>query len=161
MKTIFQYCKPVYSSQLRNPLHDLTSSYMGSPLVFTTTCFLKKLQKADGCEENCNYKTSSLCYITISYLYHKSIFSLMTVIELLLLLLLLCPVGWGCRIHWLHLCRGLRLPNEYPGYDLKQSDGEVPVMLELWGMQSTPSLPLLPGPLWLGMVAPDRALSMG
>ena len=28
-------------------------------------------------------------------------------------------------------------------------------------MQSIPSLPLLPGPLWLGMVAPDRALSMG
>ena len=19
-----------------------------------------------------------------------------------------CPVGWGCRIHWLHLCRGVR-----------------------------------------------------
>ena len=34
-------------------------------------------------------------------------------------------------------------------------------MLELWGIQSTPSLLLLPGPLWLGVVAPDRALSMG
>ena len=43
----------------------------------------------------------------------------------------------------------------------KQSDGKVPVMLGLWGMLSTPSLPLLPGPLWPGMVAPDRALSMG
>ena len=52
-------------------------------------------------------------------------------------------------------------PNGCPGYDTKQSDGEVPVMLELWGMQSTPSLPLLPGPLWLEMVAPVRALSMG
>ena len=51
--------------------------------------------------------------------------------------------------------------NECPGYDAKQSDGEVPVMLGLWGMQSTPSLPLLSGPLWPGMVAPDRALSMG
>ena len=30
-------------------------------------------------------------------------------------------------------------------------------MLELWGMQSAPSLP---GPLWLGVVAPDKALSM-
>ena len=30
--------------------------------------------------------------------------------------------------------------NECPGYDTKQSDGEVPVMLELWGMRSTPSL---------------------
>ena len=31
----------------------------------------------------------------------------------------------------------------------------------LQGMQSTPSLPLLPSPLWPGMVAPERALSMG
>ena len=23
-------------------------------------------------------------------------------------LILLCPVGWGCRIHWLHLCRGVK-----------------------------------------------------
>ena len=52
-------------------------------------------------------------------------------------------------------------PNGCPGYDTKQSDGEVPVMLELSGMRSTPSLPLLPGPLWPGMVAPDRVLSMG
>ena len=31
--------------------------------------------------------------------------------------LVFCPVGWGCRIHWLHLCRGVRLPpaNECPG----------------------------------------------
>ena len=33
-------------------------------------------------------------------------------------------------------------------------------MLELWGMQGTPSLPLLPGPLWPRMVAPDGVLSM-
>ena len=38
-------------------------------------------------------------------------------------------------------------PNERPGYDTKQSDGEDPVILELWGMQSTHSLLLLPGPL--------------
>ena len=68
----------------------------------------------------------------------------------------------GCRIHQLHLCRvGKTPPQECPGYDTKQSDGEVPIMLEFWGMQSTPSLPLLPGPLWPGIVAPDRALSMG
>ena len=41
------------------------------------------------------------------------------------------------------------------------SDEKAPVMLELWGMQSTPSLPLLPGPLWFGVVAPDRVLSIG
>ena len=28
-------------------------------------------------------------------------------------------------------------PNGCPGYDTKQSDGEVPAVLELWGMRST------------------------
>ena len=75
-----------------------------------------------------------------------------------------CSVGWDNRIHRLYLYRGERTPtppNECPGYDTKQSDGEATVMLELWGTRSTPSLPLLPGPLWLGVVAPDRVLSMG
>ena len=48
-----------------------------------------------------------------------------------------------------------------PEYDTKQFDGEVPVMLELWGMRSTPSLLSLPGSLWPRVVAPDRILSMG
>ena len=52
-------------------------------------------------------------------------------------------------------------PTKCPGYDTKQSDGEVPAMLELWGMRSTLSLPSLPGPLWPRVVAPDMALSMG
>ena len=73
---------------------------------------------------------------------------------------LTCPVDWEFRKYRL-LCRGIRSPKEYPGYDTKQSDSEVPVMLELWGMRSTPSLLLLPGPLWPGMVAPDKALSIG
>ena len=34
-------------------------------------------------------------------------------------------------------------------------------MLELWEMWSTPSLPLLPGPLCLGVVALDSVLSIG
>ena len=33
-------------------------------------------------------------------------------------------------------------------------------MLTCLGMPSTPSLPLLPGPHWLGVVAPVRVLSM-
>ena len=41
-----------------------------------------------------------------------------------------CPVGWGFRIHRLLLCRPP--PNECPGYDTKQPDGEVPTVLELW-----------------------------
>ena len=74
---------------------------------------------------------------------------------------LVCPVGWVCILPWLHLCRGVRpSPNECPGYDTKQSDGEVSAVLELWGMWSTPSLPSYPGSLWPGVVAPDRALSM-
>ena len=53
------------------------------------------------------------------------------------------------------------LHNECPRYDTKQSDDEVPVMQELWGMRSSPLLPSLDGAFWLGMVAPDRVLSMG
>ncbi len=34
-------------------------------------------------------------------------------------------------------------------------------MLELWGMQRTPLLPSLPGPLLTGVVSLDRVLSMG
>ena len=66
------------------------------------------------------------------------------------------PVGWDCRIHLTASLQTGKTPprNECP----KQSDGEVSVMLELWGLWSTPSLPLLP--LWLGTVAPDNALSM-
>ena len=42
---------------------------------------------------------------------------------------------------------GQEPPNECPGYDTKQFDGEVPAVLELWGIWSTPLLPSLPGPL--------------
>ena len=42
-----------------------------------------------------------------------------------------CIVGWGCRIHRLHVFRGLSPPQRESLYDTKQSDGEVPVMLEL------------------------------
>ena len=52
-------------------------------------------------------------------------------------------------------------PTRVLDMNTKQSDGEAPVILNLWGMQSTPSLPLLPGPLWPGVVAPNRVLSMG
>ena len=69
-------------------------------------------------------------------------------------------VGRGCKIPTASLQRG-KTPNEFPGCDTKKSDGEVSVMLELLGMWSTPSLPLLSGPLWPRMVTPDRGLSIG
>ena len=60
--------------------------------------------------------------------------------------------SWICQ---LHLCRGIKPPpNECLGY------GKAPV-LELWGMWSTLSLPLLPGSLLPGVVVPVRVLSMG
>ena len=45
--------------------------------------------------------------------------------------------------------------------DTKQSNGDIPAMLELWGVWHTPSLPSLPDPLWPKVVVPDRVLSMG
>ena len=57
--------------------------------------------------------------------------------------------------------RGNTSPNENSKYDFKQSDGEILVRLELWGMQSTPLLPSLPGLLSPGVVVPDKVLSMG
>ena len=34
------------------------------------------------------------------------------------------------------------------------------MILEHWGRWSTPSIPLLPGPHWPGVAAPDRIQSM-
>ena len=50
---------------------------------------------------------------------------------------------------------------ESPGYDSKQSESKVPVMLKLWGMRSTHSLPSLPYPLSPGLIAPCRVLFKG
>ena len=50
--------------------------------------------------------------------------------------------------------------NKCSEYDIKQSNDEAPAMA-IWGFWSTLSLPLLPGPLWPAVVAPDRILSMG
>ena len=54
-----------------------------------------------------------------------------------------------------------RSPSKCHGHDSKQSDDEVTVMLELWGIRSYPSLPSLPGSLWPGVVASERILSFG
>ena len=59
---------------------------------------------------------------------------------------LYCRVGWGSKIHQLHFCREMRLSNDCPVYDNKQSDGEATVMPELWSMRSSPLLPSHPGP---------------
>ena len=50
---------------------------------------------------------------------------------------------------------GYDTTNECPDYGTKESDGEIPVKLELWGMRSSPLLPSLQGPFKPGMVASD------
>ena len=47
-------------------------------------------------------------------LLHLNIFThkknlLYVIITIFMILYMLGPIGWGCRIHWLHLCRGIRL----------------------------------------------------
>ena len=60
------------------------------------------------------------------------------------------PVVWGRRIHQLPLCRGARSPSQRVSwYDTKQSDGEVPVMLELWGLRSSQ---VHSGPEWYHLI---------
>ena len=87
----------------------------------------------------------------------------------------LWPIAWYCETtkwSWWSSRLGLQnsltaslqmgktpSPNECPGYDTKQSDGEA-LVLEFWGMWSSSSLPSLPGPLWPGVLASDRVLSM-
>ena len=51
--------------------------------------------------------------------------------------------------------------NESPVCAPKKSDSKAHVMLELWGMRSTPSLPSLPDPIWARAIAPVRVLSIG
>ena len=51
-------------------------------------------------------------------------------------------------------------PNGCFVYDTKQSDGEASVVLELWGMQSTPLFPFFEGLFCSGDIASDVVLSM-
>ena len=57
----------------------------------------------------------------------------------------------GVKKNRLHLDRGVRPPpySECPGYDTKLSYSKA---LAMW---IAPSLQLLPGPLWPGVIAPD------
>ena len=102
--------------------------------------------------------------IICSYLFSYQFESLYNTLSIYLSIYLSIPSPFGkvCRICRLHLCRGVRTPlNESPEYDLKLSDGEAPVLLELWRMWSTPSASSPPGPLWPGVTVPVRVPSMG
>ena len=69
-------------------------------------------------------------------------------------------VDRGYRMYRPHFCTGVRHhPNECPGYDIKPYDGEAPA-LEIWEIQNTHLVSLIPGSLWPEVVAPDKFLSM-
>ena len=72
-----------------------------------------------------------------------------------------CTVNWGCRIYRLHLRRKVRPPRSISFLDmtLNYSNGKAPA-LEIWGIGSTRSLPLPPGPPWLGEVELIRVISI-
>ena len=58
--------------------------------------------------------TTLVFIVLVTFLFIKCVFS---------------PIGCGCRICQLHLCKGVGFtPNKYPGYDIKSSDGEAPVL---------------------------------
>ena len=102
---------------------------------------------------------SSMCFLVVIMLSSFYTFNFLNLFLLFVLVFALSGLGI-----WCFDCFGgglVRPPNECPRYDTKRTDGKVPVMLKLWGMWSTPSLPSLPGPLRPGVVTPDRVLSMG
>ena len=70
-------------------------------------------------------------------------------------------LAWAVEYTDCTSAEGYDSPNKCRGYDTKQYDSKVSVMLELWEMHSTPLLPSLPSPLWPGEVAPDRVLFIG
>ena len=57
--------------------------------------------------------------------------------------------------------RGQTSPPSVLDMMLNNLNCKAPVMLELWGMQSTLLLTSLPSPLWPSVVALDRVLSIG
>ena len=106
----------------------------------------------------CIHRESYAQFVTIHICRHTHLY---TCKYLYLHICLPSTNDWGCRMHWLCL-RGVRHPpNECPRYDTKQSVGEALVIPELWEIRSNFSMPLFSGSLWLGVVAPDRVLSMG
>ena len=58
--------------------------------------------------------------------------------------------------------RGVKTPTtSVPRYDTKQSEGEASVMLKPLGNAEYPFIVFAPGPLWPGIVTPDRVLCIG
>ena len=69
--------------------------------------------------------------------------------------------GWAVKYTSYISSEGYDPPNKCPTYDIKQSDGEAPVILELWGNVEYSFIAIVPrftGPKWKHLI---RDLSMG
>ena len=73
----------------------------------------------------------------------------------------ICPVGWGFRIHRLHICKGVRLPQRVSWIWHKAIWWWCSSNAGALGNAEYSSLLSLPDRLCPGLVAPDRVLSMG
>ena len=67
---------------------------------------------------------------------------------------------WGSRIHRLHLCSGVR-PSPITVLGMTLNQHAKASILELWGMQNSPYLLLLPGPLWSEVLVSVRVPFIG
>ena len=69
--------------------------------------------------------------------------------------------SWGCGIHQMHLCRGVRSPLPLSILDMTLTHLIVRLQSwSFWRMGNTPSLPLLPGQPGFKIVVPIRIPSM-
>ena len=96
------------------------------------------------------------CYSGCAFILCK----FLLLISLSLSLSLLAQLAWAAEYTDCIFAERENSTNKRPGYDTKQSDGKAPIMLALWKNVEYSLMPSLPGPLWLGVVAPDRVLSM-
>ena len=72
-----------------------------------------------------------------------------------------CPVDWGCRIHQVRLNRGVRPPpTSVPYMTLNNLMVRFQKCWNFGECGIPTSLPSLPGPLWNGVVAPNRTSSI-
>ena len=108
--------------------------------------------------ERCLWCNDYCCMKWTWWIEFKSCMSLfvLTLLGKVYIQLFSSPVNKGFRIHQLHLCRCIRPPPTTSILDMTLNN--LIGRLQSW---STPSLPLLLGPLWSRVVAPDKVPSMG
>ena len=143
-----------YSSYIIRHIHSTFQHTLSVRFWLFLNCY--KINEIGGSPPGRTENFSAFLCITIKNK-ARILFNLKSSVILFLPLLRL--ISWGCRIHQLLLCRRIS-PGSMSVQDMTLNNSEVPVMLEFGGMLSTPSLPLVPDPLWPGVGVTDRVLSM-